>query len=171
MAAGIDRGITDRTSEPIGLTRLRLITGVLSFIAGCAGISTAALAFQLISPAEAALPNASPPTFEMRGSPTRRPHITVVSPPPDAGLVQSPLDLKLRYRAFGGAHINPDTVVITYLKKPAIDITQRVKPFITATGIDIKQADVPPGLHQFWIELKDNDGRIGGTEFSFQVTK
>ena len=37
--------------------------------------------------------------------------------------------------------------------------------------VQIAQAEVPPGKHQFWIELKDNDGRIGGTEFTFQVVK
>ena len=67
--------------------------------------------------------------------------------------------------------INPDTVVVTYLKQPAIDITQRIKPFITKDGISIPQADVPPGKHQFWIELKDKDGRIGGAEFSFQIAQ
>jgi acetyl esterase/lipase len=130
-----------------------------------------AFAFELITPAEAALPAAPIPTFELRGSPTRGPHITVVSPPPGAGLMHSPIELKLRYRAFGGASINPETVVITYLKNPSIDITQRLKPFITAAGIDVKNADVPAGRHQFWIELKDNDGRVSGTEFSFQVAK
>lgn len=86
-------------------------------------------------------------------------------------MVHSPLELILRFRAFGGAAINPDSVVLTYLKQPQIDITQRITRFITAAGIDIKQADVPPGLHQFWIELKDNEGRTSGTEFSFQVAK
>jgi hypothetical protein len=62
-------------------------------------------------------------------------------------------------------------VVVTYLKEPAIDITQRIMPFITAQGIDVSQADVPPGKHQFWVELKDKDGRIGGAEFSFQIAK
>ncbi len=31
------------------------------------------------------------------------------------------------------------------------------------------EAQVPPGKHQFWIELKDNLGRVGGGPFSFQV--
>ena len=62
-------------------------------------------------------------------------------------------------------------MVVTYLKTPAIDITQRIMPFISAEGINILQAEVPPGKHQFWIELKDNDGRVGGTEFTFQVVK
>ena len=127
--------------------------------------------FQLITPAEAALPAGTVPTLNLRGSPTRRPIVSVVSPPPGAGLVHSPLELKLQFRAFGGAAINPSSVIVTYLKDPPIDITQRLAPFITATGIDIPQADVPPGKHLFWLELKDEDGRVGGGQFSFQVAK
>jgi hypothetical protein len=92
-----------------------------------------------------------------------------VSPPRDAGQVRSPLDLKLQFRAFGGASINPNSVVVTYLKQPTIDMTQRLTPYITAQGIDVPNAQVPKGEHQFWIELKDNAGHIGGGEFSFQV--
>jgi len=127
-------------------------------------------AFELITTAEAALPAGTVPALELRGSPTRRPNVIVVSPPPNAGLMHSPLDLKLQFRAFGGAVIDPGSVVVTYLKEPAIDITQRIAPFITAQGINLPGAEVPPGKHQFWVELKDKDGRIGGGEFSFQIT-
>ena len=85
--------------------------------------------------------------------------------------MHSPLDLKLEFRAFGGAQIDPGSVVVTYLKQPAIDVTQRIMPFITADGVDISQAEVPAGKHQFWVELKDKSGRIGGAEFDFQVAK
>lgn len=133
--------------------------------------TTPTSAFELVTRAEAALPAAPHTALELRGSPTRRPNVTVVSPPPNAGQMHSPLDLKLQFQAFGGAAVNPDSVVVTYLKQPAIDITQRIKPFITKDGISIPQADVPPGKHQFWIELKDKDGRIGGAEFSFQIAQ
>jgi hypothetical protein len=126
---------------------------------------------QLITPAEAALPPGAAPSFEVRGSPTRLPNITVASPHPGGGAVYSPLDFKLAFRAFGGAKIDPESVVVTYIKKPDIDITARVKPFITADGIDIAQAQVPPGSHQFWIEVKDTDGRSAGREIDFQVLK
>lgn len=129
-----------------------------------------ATAFQLITPAEAALPSGKVPSFETRGSPTREPRIAVLSPS-GAGVVYSPLELKLRFTAFGGAAIDPDSVVVTYVKQPDVDITPRLKQFITAAGIDITQAQVPPGLHQFWIELKDTDGRVGSREFDFQVTQ
>jgi hypothetical protein len=132
-------------------------------------VVTPAKAFDLVTPTEAALPAAPLPSLDLRGSPTRRPAVVVVSPPPMAGQIHSPMDLKLQFRAFGGATIDPNSVVITYIKQPAIDMTQRLTPYITAQGIDIAQAQVPPGKHQFWSELKDNQGRIGGGSFSFQV--
>lgn len=131
--------------------------------------ANSASSFELITSTEAALPAAPVLSLQLRGSPTRRPAVVIVSPPPTAGQLNSPLDLKLQFQAFGGATIDPSTVVVTYLKQPAIDLTQRLTPFITAQGIDIPQAQVPPGKHQFWIELKDNEGRIGGGAFSFQV--
>jgi hypothetical protein len=130
-----------------------------------------AAAFQLITPAEAALPAGTVPSFEVRGSPTRLPSITIVSPPPRGGAVYSPLLFQLRFAAYGGAAIDPDSVVVTYVKNPDIDITPRIKPFISASGIDIPQAEAPPGLHQFWIVLKDNAGRSNGRELDFQVLK
>ena len=140
-------------------------------VAAILGMPERAFAFDLITPAEAALPAGTVPSLDLRGSPTRRPTVTVVSPPPGAGLVHSPLDLKLQFRAFGGTQIDPGSVVITYLKDPAIDVTQRLMPYISAVGIDVPQADVPPGKHVFWLELKDKDGRIGGGQFSFQVAE
>ena len=57
------------------------------------------------------------------------------------------------------------------LEKPDIDLTPRVKAFITANGIDIAGAEVPPGQHQFWIELKDSNGNSNGREVEFLVVK
>jgi hypothetical protein len=144
---------------------------VILCLAALLGAAPPAAAFQLVTPEEAALPASSTSAPQLRGSPTRRPTITVVRPAPNAGLLRSPLEFKLRFRAFGGAAIDAESVVVTYLKQPAIDITQRIARFITADGIDIAQAEVPPGAHQFWVELRDNEGRIGGTEVEFQVAQ
>jgi hypothetical protein len=140
-------------------------------LAGLMGPAPPAAAFQLVTPEEAALPASTTPAPHLRGSPTRRPTIIVVWPPRNAGMVRSPLEFKLRFRAFGGAVIDPESVVVTYLKQRMIDITQRIARFITADGIDIAQAEVPPGTHRFWVEVKDNEGRIGGTEVEFQVAQ
>jgi hypothetical protein len=148
-----------------------LTMGAAACLGAIVATPSAANAFQLVTKDEAALPAGKVPALELRGSPTRRPNIVIVSPPPNAGLIHSPLDLKLHFQAFGGAEIDRDSIVITYLKQPAIDITQRITPFISASGIDVTQAEVPPGTHQFWIELKDKSGRVGATQFSFQVAK
>src|SRR5580704_8207785 len=122
-----------------GLVPLRLKFAVVSAIcfASLAMLGDSANAFELITSVEAALPSIPPPVLELRGSPTRRPHIEIVSPPAGAGLMHSPIALKLRFEAFGGAKVDPDSVLVTYLKQPNIDLTQRLKSFITAAGIDI----------------------------------
>jgi hypothetical protein len=140
------------------------LTGLLTLV-------TPAGAIQLVTEQEAALPADHLPGLTLRGSPTRRPSVVVVSPPPSAGVMKSPLSLKVRLQAFGGAKIDPDSIVVTYKKMPMIDITQRIKPFISPEGIEVPEAEVPPGIHEFRIELKDKDGRLGGMEFSFQVGK
>lgn len=136
---------------------------------GLLAVVTPAGAIQLVTEQEAALPPDRMPGLMLRGSPTRRPTAVVVSPPQTAGLVKSPLSLKVKLQAHGGAQIDPDSIVVTYKKTPRIDITQRIMPFISPDGIEIPAAEVPPGVHEFRIELKDKDGRLGGTEFSFQV--
>jgi hypothetical protein len=144
--------------------------GALCLIGLVASVTPAG-AVQLVTEQEAALPPDRLPSLELRGSPTRRPRVVVVSPPPNAGVVKSPLGLKVKFQAYGGARIDPDSIVVTYKKTPLIDITQRIMPFISADGIEVPEAEVPPGTHEFRIELKDKDGRIGGMDFRFQVGK
>jgi hypothetical protein len=62
-----------------------------------------------------------------------------------------------------------DSITVTYMKMPAINITQRLMPFIRADGIDVPNAEVPPGTHQIRIELKYTDGGVGGKIFTIQV--
>jgi hypothetical protein len=140
-------------------------------LVGLFALATPANALQLVTEQEAALPPNHLPPLDLRGSPTRRPSAVVVSPPPNAGLMKSPLSFKVKLQAHGGAKIDPDSIVVTYKKTPMIDITQRIMPFITADGIEVPDAEVPPGVHEFRIQLKDKEGRLGGTEFSFQVGK
>ena len=132
---------------------------------------SAADVLELITAAEASLPSVPVPILELRGSPIRRPQVEILSPPPAAGVMHSPIALTVNFSAFGGAKINANSVLVTYLKQPNIDLTQRLKPFISAAGIDLAQAEVPPGLHQLWIELKDDHGHVGGAELTFQIVK
>ena len=127
-------------------------------------------AMQLITPAEAALPFGDMPTLELRGSPLRRPRVEVVAPAVRGGVVGSPLHIIMRFRAFGGAKIDSQSIVVTYKKQPMLNITKRILPYITETGIDLPDAEVPPGLHEFRVLLRDNGGHEGGVDFGFQVS-
>jgi hypothetical protein len=124
-------------------------------IAACLG-TTGAGALQLVTKEEAALPN--DPLGVTRGL-TRGPDIVFVSPRPTAGLVKSPVQLKIRFQAHGGARIDPDSIVITYQKIPPIDMTQRLTPYTHADGIEVRDAELPAGTHRFRIDVKDTDGR------------
>jgi hypothetical protein len=117
----------------------------------------AAGAIELITEQEAALPDDL--TGSGRGGPTRGPDVVLVSPPPNAGLVKSPLTLKIRFKPHGGAKIDRDSILVTYKKLPAIDMTQRLAQFIRADGIEVQAAEVPPGAHRIRIDVKDSDGR------------
>jgi hypothetical protein len=129
---------------------------------------TGAGAIQLVTDQEAMLPD--DPAVVVRGV-TRGPDILVVSPAANAGLVRSPLTLKIKFRAYGGSKINRESILITYKKIPAIDMTQRIMPFIRADGIEIPGAELPPGTHLFRIDVKDTLGRSTAELFKIGVEK
>jgi len=128
-----------------------------------------ATALQLITDSEAALPPA-PNAGHERGI-SRGPTIVVVSPQPYAGTIKSPLTFKVLFEGHGGTAINVNSVLLTYLKKPTIDLTQRLEPYITPGGIDVEDAEVPPGTHTIRINVTDTDGRPGSTDITFSVSK
>src|SRR5438105_93844 len=105
---------------------------------GC-GALAAAHAVVLITEEEAALPDDQ---LRARGF-TRGPSIVVVSPPPTAGSMTSPVTIRIRFEGRGGIRVDPDTAVITYIKDPPIDLTARSRQFISANGITIGDAVVP----------------------------
>src|SRR6266481_1160614 len=86
----------------------------------------------LITEQEASLPNA-------HGGPISRgigrgPSVELVQP---AETAHSPVHFQVRFQAFGGNKINLDTLRVTYLKSPEVDLMPRLMRFIQRTGIDI----------------------------------
>jgi hypothetical protein len=122
-------------------------------------------AIELISEAEAKLPDES---MQTRGL-SRGPVVSLVNPAPNAGLIRAPFNLRVKFESFGGARIDTDSVVITYQKIPAIDLTQRVKTFIDASGVNVTGVQVPPGEHHIRVDVADSGGRKGWAEFTIRV--
>jgi hypothetical protein len=124
----------------------------------------------LIKPSEAALPSAPAAAgiaMHTRGL-TRRPNVIVASP---AAAVTSPFTLKLQFKAHGGSSIKPGSVKVLYLKKPNVDLTARVSPFVTAKGVDMTGAEAPPGRHVIKVKVADSAGREGSAVFVINVIK
>jgi hypothetical protein len=124
----------------------------------------------LITPEEAALPpstNAPKDPMTARAI-TRRPDVTLVSP--EKG-VASPFKLQFRFQAHGGGSIKLDSFHLIYLKNPTVDLTARVRPYLTASGVEMAEAEAPPGRHMIEAKISDSDGREFSGVFVLNVIK
>jgi len=80
------------------------------------------------------------------------------------------MHLRLKFESFGGTQIDPDSVKVTYLRTPNVDLTARIRSFVEMTGIDVPDAELPVGDFMLRVDIKDSDGRSGSTNFVLQVT-
>ncbi len=60
---------------------------------------------------------------------TRGPKVELVS---QSAVIRSPAKLQLKFQTFGGAKVDLDAVQATYLRTPNVDLTPRIKPFVSA---------------------------------------
>jgi hypothetical protein len=110
----------------------------------------------LVTSQEATLPPSA--TSHAGRSITRGPAIRQVSPTGTVAANQ-PFDLTVQFAGRGGEKINPATAQVAILRGGNPDITQRLKPFITASGIAMPAALVPPGTYVLEVRVSDADGR------------
>jgi hypothetical protein len=114
----------------------------------------------LITAKEAKLPDAAG-SLNTRGI-SRGPGIKVVSP--ETGTQNNgPFEFKVDFEPRGGATIDKSSVKVIYMKSPTVDLTPRIKAATTDSGIDLKNAEIPPGDHLIKITVKDSDGREAST--------
>lgn len=138
------------------------------FVGLAAAICAPLSAASLISAKEAALPPAAG-VLTTRGI-SRGPAVKLISPEADTP-VQSPFDFRVSLDARGGQKIDPDSVKVVYMKSPFVDLTPRLKSSITASGIQLSKAEVPPGTHTIRITAKDTEGRETNSVVTIVVTK
>ena len=149
-----------RSVNAMFATAMMLVATVVGFI-------KSASAMELITQEEAKLHNG---ISGSRGI-TLGPLIILVSPPATAGMIKSPLNLKIKFESRGGVKVDEDSVVLTYQKNPPIDLTQRSRSFISIHGINIENATVPAGTHSIRVDVKDVQGRSNFLEFGFTITR
>ena len=98
---------------------------------------------------------------------TRGPKIQV--PEEEAATQTSPMRFLVKFQTFGGSKHRSRRLKVTYLKSPVVDLTSRIKPFAQATGIDMPDAQLPPGEHLVRIDIKDSEGRTASTSFLLKI--
>ena len=144
-------------------------TIVLACVLGaCAAFAARCYAVDLITEDEAKLPPAA--KMATRGGITRGPSIKVMSPGPD-GQVKAPFAMKVEFQPHGGSKIDASSVKVTYLRKPAVDLTPRLKSSISESGISLADANIPAGAHDIKIDVTDAEGRTKSEVVSFTVVK
>lgn len=126
------------------------------------------LAQVLISDAEAKLPQAQESGMATRGI-TRGPGIEVVSPAIGTTNVKSPIPLEIKFIGRNNVAVDPATVKLTYVKFPTVDLTDRVKSYVTKDGLKMDAAVVPPGNHVLRLEVRDTEGRSATSTITLSV--
>ncbi len=143
------------------LTAAILATG-FALIAG----TPASAGTVLISADEAKLPPPKGAVGVATRGITRGPKVAYIGA---ADATKSPMRLQLKFESFGGAKIDTDSLKVTYVKTPAVDLTPRLKPFIKSDGIDMPDAELPAGDHLIRVDVKDSDGRVATTSFTLKI--
>ena len=149
------------------------ISAIAACLVATLGGAAAALAQSkgvvLITAEESGLAAAPQGDLTFRAGVSRGPSITLVSPKPSEPTLRSPFRLQLKFEGRGGAQVDADSLKLTYAKSPSVDLTARIKPFASASGIDLPEASVPPGHHTIRAEVKDKDGRASTVTFVLKV--
>lgn len=148
---------------------MQRVTSFFATMALLGLLSGPAAAVTLIKDEEARLPAAAG-ALVTRGI-TRGPGVKMLSPDPAAGPVKSPFNLKVSFEPRGGSRIDPASVSVTYLKATPVDLLPRVKTGLSAGGIELPGAEVPPGEHQIRVTVQDSEGRQSSTVLQLNVVK
>lgn len=120
----------------------------------------------LITAEEAALPPQKGAVPNSGRGITRGPKIQV---PEAESAHASPIHFQVKFQTFGGSSIDLDALKVTYLKSPVVDLTTRIKPFVQPNGIDMPDAQLPPGDHLIRVDIKDSEGRAASTSFLLKI--
>ena len=148
--------------------KLTMLIGALASAALACAYPQISAAQMLISETEAKLPLSPDSGMATRGL-TRGPAVEMISPALGASNVKSPLPLKIKFTGRNNIAIDPASVKLTYLRFPTVDVTERIKSYVTKDGIDMAQAEVPPGTHVLRLDVKDAEGRSTSTTITLSV--
>lgn len=95
------------------------------------------------------------------------PEIEILKPV-DGGRVPSPVEVAVRFIPRLDA-VDLASLKVSIVKFITIDITDRIRPYATAEGIQLKEANIPSGKHRVRIAVSDKAGGVSSKEFWLEV--
>ena len=121
---------------------------------------------QLLTNEEAALPESRSHGFSSPSS-DNGPAIGV----PDMDVVESsPFRLKIGLAPRNGVALDLASLRMECLKNPAVDLSPRIRPYVTQEGVKIDSVTLPAGLHHFRVSISDVRGRLSEKDFTIVVS-
>jgi hypothetical protein len=124
----------------------------------------------LISQSELdALPRDTVVSWSTKPTSPEGPTIEIASPTNNATYEGSfPIKVEFRPGPKGYA-VDIESLKLEYKKAWGIDITDRVREFITRTGIDVENSELPKGRHTVEIEIADTESNLSRRIFTVTV--
>ncbi|MBH0201543.1 MAG: hypothetical protein HP496_04385 [Nitrospira sp.] len=102
------------------------------------------------------------------GDLTLGPGIKVIAP--RENIVQTaPFDIDIRFEQRGAAVVDLASLKVFLMKLWNIDITDRVKPYVSGDGIHLAHADFPKGQHTIKIAIADHEGHESARTMTVMV--
>lgn len=160
--------MTTRMRARSWLCGLGLVLAVGLLVSGCATTAKRSGTVPLITEEEAALPSA--PAENDRGD-CGPPDIRIGSPE-NGRTYRPPVPVSVGFTPSVNSRIDLASVRIELLKLGIkIDLTERAREYIQATGIDLPKADIPRGNHRVRISVADTSGKSCSEIVEFTVTR
>jgi hypothetical protein len=99
--------------------------------------------------------------------PIRMPVIEIIQPDITKP-IETPVKIRIRFRAPAGASIDPASFRATY---GWFNITNQLLAHakIDSSGISADDAEIPSGKYKITLQISDTKGHVGTKEFDFQV--
>jgi hypothetical protein len=153
------------------MKRLPILRLVISLLGLGLAMPAVAKPVQLLTAFEAAQPDLPPSKTESPSAPFQKSEIApvagapqIVVDTPEAGAqVATPFPVKIRFVPSAGSKINVSSVKIEVLKLVAISLLSRVKPYLSAAGINVPEAKIPAGTYNVRVAVADDQGREAET--------
>jgi hypothetical protein len=96
------------------------------------------------------------------------PDIQVLSPEPEIAY-PSPLKVLVKFFPREGTQVDLSSLKVECLKIFAINITDRIREYITSQGINVDKAEFPSGAHKIRVTLGDTGGGVTSRVFMVKV--